>query len=191
MAEPREDLIRDPRELRALAHPFRWKLIDLLASEGERTATQCARALGESVPSCSYHLNVLAKYGFVEEVPDVKGRQKPWRMLRHHQSWSSEGVDDEMALAAEAAGDALVEQEFATMRERLRGKGLEPPEWRRATGIRAHLEFLTAEELDEVHAAMFAVLDKYADRRQDPAARPEGARPVRIFQATTVAPRRD
>ncbi|CCH28714.1 helix-turn-helix domain-containing protein [Actinosynnema sp. NPDC047251] len=191
MAEPRDDLIRDPRELRALAHPFRWKLIDLLSSEGQRTATQCAQALGESVAGCSYHLNMLAKYGFVEEVPDVKGRQKPWRMLRHHQSWSTEDMDDETVLAAEAASDALIEQEFAALRERLRRKSLEPLEWQTATGIRGHLEFLTAAEAEEVQAAMFAVLEKFADRHHDPAARPEGARPVRIFQATTVAPRRD
>ncbi|XVV05309.1 helix-turn-helix domain-containing protein [Actinosynnema sp. CA-248983] len=64
-----DDLIKDPKALRALAHPFRWKLIMLLAAEGPRTATQCAEATGESVAGCSYHLNTLAKYGFVGEVP--------------------------------------------------------------------------------------------------------------------------
>lgn len=60
--------ISDPKALRALSHPFRWKLINLLTEEGPCTATQCAAVLGESVASCSYHLNMLAKYGFVAEV---------------------------------------------------------------------------------------------------------------------------
>src|ERR1700689_171342 len=70
----------DPKALRALAHPLRWKLIDLLGSEGTATATRCAEVLGESVASCSYHLGILGKYGYAEMLPDQPGREKPWRL---------------------------------------------------------------------------------------------------------------
>ena len=67
--------------LRALADPIRWKLMDLLESEGSATATSCAVGVAESVASCSYHLGILAKYGFIELVPGRTGREKPWRIL--------------------------------------------------------------------------------------------------------------
>ena len=51
----------DPATMRALAHPLRLDLLDLLG-DGPLTATQCAEATGESVASCAYHLGTLAKY---------------------------------------------------------------------------------------------------------------------------------
>jgi hypothetical protein len=190
MADEQAELIRDPKTLRALAHPLRWKLLDVLATYGPSTATRCAELLSESVASCSYHLNMLAQYGFVAEVPG-KGRQKPWRLVRREQSWSSIGMDDEAALAAEAAGDAFLEKEFASIRERFRIKDREPLEWREQMGTFATTEFLTIEEAAELQARMVELFKPYADRHENEAARPEGARPVRYFLATTVAPRRD
>src|ERR1041384_3086829 len=111
--------ITDPKALRALSHPFRWKLLQVLTEQGPHTATQCSEKLGESVASCSYHLNMLAKYGFVEEV-EGPGRQKPWRIVRGRQSISTEGLEGEAAMAAEAAAMAYLDQEFERTRERLR-----------------------------------------------------------------------
>jgi hypothetical protein len=53
-------------------------LVALLRRDGPQTATQAARAIGESVASCSFHLRQLAKYGLVEEAGG-RGREKPWR----------------------------------------------------------------------------------------------------------------
>ena len=41
--------ITDPKALRALSHPTRWKLIELLGLEPAATATRCAEFTGESV----------------------------------------------------------------------------------------------------------------------------------------------
>jgi Helix-turn-helix domain len=186
MDEPVE-LIRDPKTLRALAHPLRWKLIDLLGAEDECTATRCAQVLGESVASCSYHLNILAKYGFVAEVAGP-GRQKPWKLTRIEQNWSGEGADGELALAGEAATEAFLEAEFAKLRERMRLRGLESEEWRPRLRISGHTQYLTAEETAEVQAEIDAIFERTAERREKPESRPEGARRVRFFQTTTVAP---
>ena len=186
-----DELIRDPKALRALAHPFRWKLIMLLGAEGPRTATQCAAATGESVASCSYHLNTLAKYGFVAEVAGVKGKQKPWELVQHAQRWTGEGVDEETALAGEAAGEAFLEHTFAEIRDANRRKSLEPAEWREALSMHGRLEFLTAEELQQITDEVLAIIGRYSDRYDDQAARPEGARPVRFLLSTTVSPQRD
>src|SRR5271156_3155401 len=93
----------DPRALRALAHPLRWQLIDLIGSETTATATRCAEVLGESVASCSYHLGMLAKYGYIEEVPERGGREKPWQLTSPRQDLRPLGLDVEGELAAEAA----------------------------------------------------------------------------------------
>src|SRR5580704_3165289 len=92
----------EPKALRALAHPIRWKLIDLLDSEDTATATRCSEVLGESVASCSYHLGILGKYGYTEMVPDQPGREKPWRLTSTRQELSAEPDDEAGSLAAEA-----------------------------------------------------------------------------------------
>lgn len=184
------ELIRDPKALRALAHPLRWKLIDLLGSEDQCTATRCAQVLGESVASCSYHLNMLAKYGFVAEVAGP-GRQKPWKLTRLEQSWSGEGADGELALAGEAATEAFLEAEFAKLRERTRLRGLEADNWRPHLRFSGYTQYLTAEETGEVLAEIDAIFARTAERLQKPETRPEGARPVRFFHSTTVPPKND
>ncbi|GLZ32717.1 transcriptional regulator [Lentzea sp. NBRC 105346] len=179
--------ITDPKELRALSHPFRWKLIQLLTEEGQATATRCSERLGESVASCSYHLNMLAKYGFVEEVPGP-GRQKPWRLARRDQSFSREGLDAEGALAAEAAAMALLDKEFDEIKNRMRGSGREAENWRRLLGLNSTVAFITAEELAAVRAEIQAIFQRFESRYEKSETRPEGARPVRLFLSTTVAP---
>src|SRR5579875_548422 len=66
--------------MRAMAHPTRLALLDALRREGELTATRAAELLDESPGNMSWHLQTLAKYGFVEETGDGKGRSRPWRI---------------------------------------------------------------------------------------------------------------
>ena len=73
--------ISDPARIRALAHPLRLELLDHLRDAGEATATECAAQVGESVASCSFHLRMLAKYGFLERA-ERRGKEKPWRIAR-------------------------------------------------------------------------------------------------------------
>ena len=184
MTDPR---VRDPKALRALSHPFRWKLMLLLTERGPSTATQCSAELGESVASCSYHLNMLAKYGFVAEV-EGPGRQKPWQVVSARQTITPDGLGEEGALAAEAAGMAFLDQEFERIRERLRQRDHVAPQWRDHVGVDGRTKFLTVEEMTQLQDEMRALLDRFDDRTADPELRPQGARPVRFFLSTTVAP---
>lgn len=67
--------------MRALAHPTRLDLLDLLRIREEATASECARALDSTPKTCSYHLRVLAASDLVEEVdaPSGDGRMRAWR----------------------------------------------------------------------------------------------------------------
>ncbi len=182
MSEPVDrTVIRDPKRLRALSHPLRWKLIELIGSEGSATATRCAQTLGESVASCSYHLNMLAKYDFIQPAAGGQGREKPWQLTTRNQSFSGIGLDLDGRLAAEAASEAFIDHEFGAMRERLKHRDTEPEEWLAPTGITATTLHVTIEEATEIEARVRQILDAYDDRWDDPDKRPEGSRQVRYF----------
>jgi hypothetical protein len=183
--------ITDPKELRALAHPLRWQLLEILTREGSATATLCARETGESVASCSYHLNMLAKYDFVVQADGGKGREKPWRLARETTRWTDVGLDTEGAVAAQAATSAFLDYTLNQIRERHLALAAEPEEWRDAAGMDNSTPFLTADEVLEFRADVRKMLDRYRDRRDKPETRPDGARSVNLFFSATVLPRQD
>lgn len=183
-----EDGGRGALALRALAHPLRWKLIDVLGTEDSATATRCAEVLGESVASCAYHLGILAKYGYIEPVPDHAGREKPWRLASYEQTLSGEGLGVEGQLAAEAATDAFLDHEFARIKERWRRRSQEAPEWAEASGLLGSTFWATAAELREITEYLTEIAVRHSERLRDPGKRPEGARQARVFFSTSVAP---
>lgn len=188
MVEPERNVIRDPKRLRALSHPLRWKLIELIGSEGTATATRCAEVLGESVASCSYHLNMLAKYDFIQPAEGGQGREKPWQLTSRHQSFSGIGLDLEGKLAVEAASEAFLDYEFDSMRDRIKRRDGEPEEWLDPTGVTATTLHVTVEEAKELETRIQELLDAFEDRWDDPAKRPEGSRQVRYFLSAFLNP---
>ncbi|MFL6126197.1 ArsR/SmtB family transcription factor [Actinophytocola sp.] len=180
--------ITDPKALRALAHPLRWKLIEFLGREGTATATQCAEETGESVANCSYHLNLLAKYDYVERAEGGQGREKPWQLVHQGQSITDMGVDEETRLAAQAASAAFLDHAFTQIRERFLASHLLPEDWRAVLGTNTSTDFLTLDELEELHEMVTAFNDRFKERRYNPELRPEGAQPVYVFLSTSIPP---
>jgi hypothetical protein len=132
---------------------------------------------------------MLAKYDFIEEAPGGQGREKPWRLVSRDQSFTAEGLGEEGQLAAEAAGDAFLDNEFGVMRDRLRRRGLEPPEWRKeSTGFSASSVYLTSAEAIELRRHIMELTERHDDRWSNPDLRPADARQVRVFLSLTVAP---
>src|SRR5580700_6140922 len=164
----------EPKALRALAHPIRWKLIDLLDSEDTATATRCSEVLGESVASCSYHLGILGKYGYTEMVPDQPGREKPWRLTSRLQDLAPAGLDLAGQLAAEAAAEAFLDHEIVRLKDRLRRMSREPEEWRDASGILGATTWMTPAELRTARSRFRRSCSGWRfaprTRRSDPAA---------------------
>jgi len=72
----------DLAALKALAHPLRLRMYELLADRGAGTASQLAADLGESSGTTSYHLRVLAEHGLLEEDPDRGDRRDRWWRVR-------------------------------------------------------------------------------------------------------------
>jgi DNA-binding transcriptional ArsR family regulator len=74
----------DAPALKALAHPMRVQILQILRMQNRASVTSLARELGETTGATSYHLRQLARHGFVEEFdagePGEKraGRQQRW-----------------------------------------------------------------------------------------------------------------
>jgi hypothetical protein len=191
MAENREDGRPEAvgLRLRALAHPLRWRLLDLISSGGSATATSCAGLTGESVASCAYHLGILGKYGYLEQVRDLPGREKPWRLTGQLQDdLAAEVHDAEGELAAGAVAEAFLGHEMDRMQLRLRRARQEPAQWRAASLMGSSVMYVTATELGELTGELQAVLSRFEDRVNDPARRPAGARPARVFVSAYPEP---
>lgn len=68
----------DRRGLRALAHPLRVQLLELLRADGPSTASALGARLGESSGTTSWHLRQLAEHGFVEEDAARGNKRDRW-----------------------------------------------------------------------------------------------------------------
>ena len=174
--------LTDPRSLRALAHPLRLDLIGLLRSEGPMTATQAAARLGDNVPNCSFHLRQLARYGLAERAPGADGRERPWRATARSTSWDDDSDDPVVQAATDQLNSVLLGVFVQRAQDYLAVRGDEPVEWRVAAGFGDALVHVTADELRELAAQIDALVDRYAHRAGDPAARPPGSRPVQLIQ---------
>jgi DNA-binding transcriptional ArsR family regulator len=167
--------IRDPRALRALAHPVRLRLLEELAQAGQATATELAERIDESPANCSWHLRQLARYGFVEEAGGGAGRQRPWRPVIQSNRWGHHDDDLELAVAGDAAAEMLLDLEYERMRRWLATRRGEPADWRHAAFASQAVSWLTAGELKALDDEIGALFERYVDRF-DPAARPPDAR---------------
>ena len=175
--------LTDPRAMRAMAHPLRLALMDLLTQEGTATATRCAEVLGESQASCSFHLRQLAKYGYVEQVASEDKRSRPWRIKARAQSWSDVQDDAETEIAARELTRVYLEREVRKLLTYERTSQSYDVEWRRSAGMSGADAWVTPEELAGLMSKITELFRTFQDRITDPSQRPDGARLVRLFAA--------
>lgn len=173
--------IKDPRALRAVAHPLRVRILDTLMFHGPLTATEVAEQVGESPANCSWHLRQLARYGFIEEAGGGSGRQRPWRIVPQGNRWGGGEEEPELARAGDAASEILLDMEYQAFRAWRRNRGAEPPRWRDASFLTQSAGWCTPEELAEIEAEIRRIVNRYATRFFDPESRPPGSRPVRFI----------
>jgi DNA-binding transcriptional ArsR family regulator len=175
-----ERTISDPRTMRAIAHPLRLALLEALSREGPLTASRAAELLDDSPGNMSWHLQTLAKYGFVEEAGGGRGRSRPWQLVSvtHHVETDSGGP--EQAAAGEAIEASLQERNYRNLREWWSQRRSYPAKWRRAAFSSDALTYLTADETKRLGEEIDELILQYRGRTRDKDARPDGALPVRI-----------
>lgn len=83
MARKELQQVSDPRVLRAIAHPVRNRILAELSAGGPSRAADIATQIEIPANQASFHLRQLAKYGLVEEAPELARdrRDRVWRMV--------------------------------------------------------------------------------------------------------------
>jgi DNA-binding transcriptional ArsR family regulator len=177
------DRVIDGPVLKALAHPLRVQLLDILSQHGPQTASSIGKRLGESSGATSYHLRQLARHGLVREVPDRGSvRERWWERTPGALTISTPGAEQDPAVR-EAA------RQVSSYFERGRAESLAafmasdttalPDEWSQAATISTLNAYFTADQLKALTRDMEAVLrEKLETYRNDPGT--PGARPVQV-----------
>jgi DNA-binding transcriptional ArsR family regulator len=156
--------ILDAGALKALAHPLRVRLLDLLAEVGPSTASGLGRLVGENSGSTSYHLRQLARHGLIEEAEGLgTARDRYWKVVEG--GWTLDGYqmlqDEETAPAARF----LLDEVHRTRAERLARWHAEGSQWG-LSWVEASIEMtarmrLTREQLATLTEELVEVVDRY------------------------------
>ena len=176
----------DLQTIRALTHPLRLDLLELLTAHGPATAAECGRALGVPQANCSFHLRQLAKYGYVEEATADGGdrRERRWRVTESRMETRVESGGPQAAgLVRHRLERLVVERETRAILERVdrRRDGREPG----AEMILAAIAAVTPQEGEELKQKLREVLEPYL-AKADAADAPGRAREhIRVFMALT------
>ncbi|WP_375489857.1 helix-turn-helix domain-containing protein [uncultured Jatrophihabitans sp.] len=162
----RRPTLSDPAVVDALAHPVRLDVLSYLMSAGPATASECARAVGDTPSNCSYHLRVLAGHGLVRPDDSGDGRSRPWRT-----DLTGFTIDPDPENGATAMLTASVELDHSLAREYLRGHDDVPEPWRQVDSHASYGLALSPDELTEVLQRIDDVVRPYiqATRADAPA----------------------
>ncbi|MBO9627708.1 MAG: helix-turn-helix transcriptional regulator [Microbacterium sp.] len=158
----------DPGALKALAHPLRVRIFDLLASQGPQTASSLAAMVGETSGSTSYHLRALAAHNLIQEVPGRGTARERW-WERPKGRIDMPGPDDTMSPANRAAAQIVTSEFFRLRHETLmaylnRPRSEEPEEWRDvALTMTTHLD-MTAAQVMELREELEALVESAIER---------------------------
>jgi DNA-binding transcriptional ArsR family regulator len=143
------------REVRALAHPLRLRMLESLADGRSATASMLARELGESSGATSYHLRALASAGLLIEDPDRrKGRERWWR--RDPESVglisSAPAEDPEYDAAVAQLESTMVTRDEEALRRYVhqRREGEHSDAWRETAFIGGWTVYATEEDVNEL-----------------------------------------
>jgi len=184
-----EQVVSDPVRIRALAHPTRLELLDFLDHEGPATATVCAAGIGESVASCSYHLRILAKHGYIEQV-DQPGREKPWRPVGQGRSAMIDRAEPGSVHAVSAMAGLYLHRQFDRIQSWLQRAPHLPVEDADLSTITSSSFYATREEIAQLREDIWALQRRFDGRWRNPDQRPEGSLPVQVLSILNIDPDR-
>lgn len=160
----KERRVLDAGALRALSHPLRVRIFDLLASEGPQTASTLAYILGESSGATSYHLRALARHDLIREVEGERsGRERWWERPEGGVVYDSRAVEG--SPAGEAALQVVMTETMRRRNDELMdylGRGItkETPEWVDASSSMTSGIPMTAAQTTELVKKLEAIIDQ-------------------------------
>lgn len=173
----------DARQVRALAHPLRMRLLGTLRVDGPATATTLAEKLDTNTGATSYHLRQLAEVGLVAEDPELgTGRQRWWRAAHDISNFEPTDFDDDPD--ARAAAEWIQADQVRLMAEQaerwMSVASGDSRQWRDAAGMGDIMLRLGPDRLRALNDELWQVLMRYHD---EPASDDPDARHVHVFVA--------
>lgn len=185
-AAPPQPMHVDAAGLKALAHPLRMRMYDLLADGGPATASQLAQQVGESSGTTSYHLRVLARHGFIEDDPERGDRRDRWWRTRPG-GYTLQGSTLLRDPANDPALEMVADRAWRTSAEQLRtwfaSATRWDPQWLDATANATMRVEATPEELATLRDEVWVVLERHRARLTDREAPGDARRVVVQFHA--------
>jgi DNA-binding transcriptional ArsR family regulator len=161
--------ILDAGAVKALAHPLRFQLLELLVEHGPATASGLGRILGENSGSTSYHLRQLEKHGLIEEASEVgNARDRYWRAAEG--GWTLRGFEMLQRADTSEAASALLDEVVRARVERVqrwhREGHLWGEDWVETTIEATGRMRLSRDQLAEMTTELVAVMDRFRHEQQ-------------------------
>ena len=162
--------ILDAGALRALAHPLRVRLYDILSQYGPQTASSLADLTGESTGATSYHLRILARHDLIREVAGRGTARERW-WERPAGSVTLTNPDMENTPAGRAVLEAVHSETLTLRHQQLMNFAAhgadESEEWRDAAVISTASARLTPTQSRELIARVQQLIDETVERYRD------------------------
>ncbi|WP_327089881.1 winged helix-turn-helix domain-containing protein [Nonomuraea sp. NBC_01738] len=179
-------VVLDARSLRALAHPIRVQLVELLRKHGPSTATRLAERLEVNSGTASYHLRRLGAAGLVEEdAGRGNARERWWRSVHRTTRLTGDELSESEPEAVLAYMQSIAALYNLRTQRALNEMQTMPREWRTILDLSSFALRITQEEGRRLREELLGVLAGY--RRDVPEEdAPEGA--VRVTVVTQVLP---
>jgi DNA-binding transcriptional ArsR family regulator len=146
----------DAGDLKALGHPLRLALLDLLLASGPLTATEAAGLLAQTPANVSWHLRRLAEQGFVRQATSGPGRRRPWKAVTR--ALASDPAAD--LGPANAATEVQLDRELQLLRFALAAERADPSE--SYTRIDRRRIWLSPDEASALGRDLAALVASYA-----------------------------
>ena len=155
-------------------------MLEALLREGPLTATEAAELLSDSPGNMSWHLQTLAKYGYVEEAEGGVGRRRPWRRVAIGTTYDETSENPELSTAAATLSQLGHERSLDRLRLWFGERTSYPQEWQQSWFSLNSLLYLLPEELEKLGTDINDLLTPYRERVAHPDRRPAGSKPVGV-----------
>jgi DNA-binding transcriptional ArsR family regulator len=160
--------VTDAKVLAAMAHPLRWRLIDVLKVDGPSTASALAERTDQRVANVSHHVRVLAEAGLVEEAPELARdrRERWWRLVSASLRWSPEDFSGDPAAeaVAQAAQSLSLDRHAGHARAWFAAGDEEREPWREASFSTDKWLSLSPDELAELNRQVIDIFATWSER---------------------------
>ncbi|WP_431072062.1 ArsR/SmtB family transcription factor [Microbacterium phyllosphaerae] len=168
MAEEEQLRRLDSGALKALAHPLRVRIFDLLSAHGPQTASSLASMLGETSGSTSYHLRTLSAHDLIHEVEGRGTARERWWELPEGRI-DIPGPSQSMSPANRAAAQIVSSEFFRLRHETLMSyvnrPDTEVPEgWKDAGLIATTLLEMTPTQMEDLKDELMGVIESAVGR---------------------------